>query len=98
MPPAFDEVVFRLPVGQVSDVVETEYGYHLFRVLERKAGRKLDFAEVRHLVESKLLAQRRAEAQTKYEEELRAKAKVWVNETTLQAIRGRPVAPAAPKQ
>ena len=98
MPPAFDEVVFRLPVGQVSDVVETEYGYHLFRVLERKAGRKLDFAEVRHLVEAKLLAQRRAEAQTKYEEELRAKAKVWVNETTLQAIRGRPAAPAAAKQ
>lgn len=98
MPPAFDEVVFRLPVGQVSDVVETEYGYHLFRVMERKAGRKLDFAEVRHLVEAKLLAQRRAEAQTKYEEELRAKAKVWVNETTLQAIRGRPAAPAATKQ
>ncbi|RYZ33580.1 MAG: foldase, partial [Myxococcaceae bacterium] len=36
MPPAFDEVVFKLGVGQVSDVVSTEYGYHLFKVLERR--------------------------------------------------------------
>ncbi len=95
MPPAFDEVVFRMSPGQVSDVVETEYGYHLFRVLEKRAGRKLDFAEVRAQVESKLLAQRRAEAQAKYEQELRAKAKVWVNEATLQSIRGPANKPAA---
>jgi peptidyl-prolyl cis-trans isomerase C len=98
MPPAFDEVVFRMSPGQVSDVVETEYGYHLFRVLEKRAGRKLDFTEVRAQVESKLLAQRRAEAQAKYEEELRAKAKVWVNEATLQSIRGRPATQPAAKQ
>jgi peptidyl-prolyl cis-trans isomerase C/foldase protein PrsA len=95
MPPAFDEVVFRLPVGQVSDVVETEYGYHLFRVQERKPGRKLEFLEVRGQVEQRLLAQKRAEAQRAYEQELRAKAKIFVNEAALQAIRGRPVPPAA---
>ncbi|QRO02976.1 peptidyl-prolyl cis-trans isomerase [Archangium violaceum] len=98
MPPAFDEVVFKLGVGQSSDVVETEYGYHLFRVLEKKPGRKLEFAEVRDQVETKLLAQRRAEAQGKYEQELRAKAKVWVNEATLQAIRERPAPQATAKQ
>jgi peptidyl-prolyl cis-trans isomerase C len=95
MPPAFDEVVFKLPVGQVSDVVETEYGYHLFRVLERKGPRKLDFTEVRDEVEAKLLERKRAEAQARYEQEQRAKAKVWVNEATLQAIRGRPTPPGA---
>ncbi|WNG32997.1 foldase [Archangium minus] len=98
MPPAFDQVVFSMNVGQVSDVVETEYGYHLFRVLEKKAGRKLEFAEVREQVEAKLLEQRRSEAQTKYEQELRAKAKVWVNEATLQAIRGKPATQAAKKE
>ncbi|WP_083682800.1 peptidyl-prolyl cis-trans isomerase [Archangium sp. Cb G35] len=98
MPPAFDQVVFYLSPGQVSDVVETEYGYHLFRVLEKKAGRKLEFTEVREQVEAKLLAQRRAEAQETYEQEQRAKAQVWVNEATLQAIRGRPATQAAAKQ
>ncbi|HEX5744684.1 MAG TPA: peptidyl-prolyl cis-trans isomerase [Archangium sp.] len=98
MPPAFDQVVFYLSPGQVSDVVETEYGYHLFRVLEKKPGRKLEFAEVRDQVETKLLAQRRAEAQETYEKELRTKAQVWVNEPTLQAIRGRPATQAAAQQ
>ena len=47
MPPAFDEVVFKLRPGQVSDVVSTEYGYHLFKVMEFKPAGKRDFAEVR---------------------------------------------------
>ncbi|NVJ17414.1 peptidyl-prolyl cis-trans isomerase [Myxococcus sp. AM010] len=94
MPPAFDEVVFKLGVGQVSDVVSTEYGFHLFRVLERKPARKREFAEVRALVEGKLLEQKRSQAQETFEKELRQKAQVQVNEATLQAIRGR----AAPQQ
>ncbi|MBZ4420264.1 peptidyl-prolyl cis-trans isomerase [Myxococcus sp. RHSTA-1-4] len=93
MPPAFDEVVFKLGVGQVSDVVSTEYGYHLFRVLERKPARKREFAEVRQLVEAKLLEKKRAEAQEAFEKELREKAQVQVNEATVQAIRGKPAAP-----
>lgn len=94
MPPAFDEVVFKLGVGQVSDVVSTEYGFHLFRVLERKPARKREFVEVRSLVEGKLLEQKRSQAQETFEQELRQKAQVQVNEATLQAIRGRP----APQQ
>ncbi|MCP3098314.1 peptidylprolyl isomerase [Myxococcus sp. K15C18031901] len=94
MPPAFDEVVFKLGVGQVSDVVSTEYGYHLFKVLERKAARKRDLGEARQWVEAKLLEQKRTEAQEAFEKELRDKAQVQVNEPTLQAIRGQPAAPA----
>jgi peptidyl-prolyl cis-trans isomerase C len=97
MPPAFDEVVFKLPVGQVSDVVSTEYGYHLFRVLERKPARKREFAEVRQLVEAKILEKKRTEAQEAFEKELREKAQVQVNEATLQAIRGKPAPQAAAK-
>lgn len=32
----FEEAVFTLPVGQISDLVETEYGYHIIKILERK--------------------------------------------------------------
>lgn len=97
MPPAFDEVVFTLGAGQVSDVVETEYGYHLFKVVERKPARKLEFAEVRTSVEKRLLDQRRAEAQAKYEQQLRAKAQVWVNEPLVQTLRAHPGPPPAAK-
>jgi peptidyl-prolyl cis-trans isomerase C len=91
MPPAFDEVVFNMRPGQVSDVVSTEYGYHLFKVIEFKPARKRDLNEVRRQVEAHLVKLKQAEAQETFEKELQAKAKVWVNESALQAIRGRPV-------
>lgn len=95
MPPAFDEVVFNLRPGQVSDVVSTEYGYHLFRVLEFKPARKREFAEVRAQVEAREVKRKQEEAHEAFEKALLDKAKLSVNESTLQSIRGRPTAQAA---
>jgi foldase protein PrsA len=36
MVPAFDETAFSIPVGGISDVFETEYGYHILKVVDRK--------------------------------------------------------------
>lgn len=35
LPPAFEDTIFELAVGEVSPVVEAEYGYHLFQVERR---------------------------------------------------------------
>jgi parvulin-like peptidyl-prolyl isomerase len=37
MVPEFDEAAFKLPVGQVSDPIKTQYGYHLLLVEKRGA-------------------------------------------------------------
>ena len=34
--PAFDAYVWSAPVGELSDVVETQFGFHLIEVLERQ--------------------------------------------------------------
>jgi peptidyl-prolyl cis-trans isomerase C len=86
MPPEFEEVAFSLRVGQVSDVVSTDYGYHLFRVLERKPARKRELADVRPQVEARLLEHKRLQAQEEYLKGLRSRAKIWVNEPVLQAL------------
>lgn len=95
MPPAFDEVVFKLNVGGTSEVVSTEYGFHLFRVIEKKAARKRELVEVRGLIEERLLTQLRADAQKAYVDGLKAKARasVVVNDETLLLVSGR-VGPA----
>lgn len=35
LPPMFADTIFELEPGDVSDIVEAEYGYHLFQVMER---------------------------------------------------------------
>jgi parvulin-like peptidyl-prolyl isomerase len=37
MVPEFDAVVFKVPVGQVTEPIKTAYGYHLILVEERKS-------------------------------------------------------------
>jgi hypothetical protein len=37
---AFAKTAFQMQPGQVSDVVQTEYGYHLIKVTERKPARR----------------------------------------------------------
>jgi parvulin-like peptidyl-prolyl isomerase len=63
MPLEFEEVVFKLPVGKISDIVKTPYGYHVFKVVERKDGRKLKFKDVKDKIVEKL---RREEAEKEF--------------------------------
>ncbi len=91
MPPAFDEVVFRLAPGQVSDVVSSDYGYHLFKVLEKRAPKKRDLNEVRAKVEAQVLERLRGEKEKEFVAQLRAKADLKINEAILPTITGRVV-------
>ena len=36
MVPQFESTVFRLKVGEVSDIIETPYGYHIIKLISRK--------------------------------------------------------------
>ena len=89
MPPAFDEVVFKLSVGGTSEVVSTEYGFHLFKVLDKRPPKKRELNEVRAAIEHKLVEELRVDAQHKYTESLRAAAQIKLNTETLQAATGR---------
>jgi peptidyl-prolyl cis-trans isomerase D len=46
MVPAFDQAVFSLPIGQVSQPVQTQFGYHVIQVQERTG----DEARARHVL------------------------------------------------
>ena len=60
----FDKVAFELQPGQVSDVVKTSYGYHIIKVMEKKAASKRSLDEVRPQIEDQLRWDRaQAEAQ-----------------------------------
>lgn len=73
--PDFEAAAFALPVGQVSDPVETSVGYHLILVTER---RPLAFEEVRAQLEEEL-QQRQVVALSAFIDDLTCKAEVDVN-------------------
>jgi peptidyl-prolyl cis-trans isomerase C len=86
MPAVFDQVCFTLKPNQVSEVMVSPYGYHLFKVLERRTPHTPALADVRDHVESTLRSQREAAAQQSKVEELRKKAKLEINEKVLAAV------------
>ncbi len=64
MPPEF-EIVFKLPRGAISRIVKTPYGYHIFKVVDKKKGRKLRFRDVKDIIMEKI---KRERAEKKYRE------------------------------
>jgi peptidyl-prolyl cis-trans isomerase D len=56
--PAFEKVAFSLPVGQVSDLVKTQYGFHIIKVLGKETAHTKSFDEVRDQILQTLLTER----------------------------------------
>lgn len=57
MVPAFEEVVFNGEVGEISDLVQTDFGFHIIQVTEVKAGTVRPLAEVRDEIVEQLRSQ-----------------------------------------
>jgi peptidyl-prolyl cis-trans isomerase C len=72
----FDKVAFELAVGQISNIVETEYGYHIIRVTDHKEAHVLSFDEVKDTLIINLTAQKKAELTKEYIESLKAQAEI----------------------
>lgn len=77
---AFDEAAFKLRPGSVSDVVQTEYGFHIIKVSARETARVRTLAEMAPEIRARLLSKRQAEELTNWLKEARRKATVHVNE------------------
>ena len=76
MVPEFEEAAFAMTAGDVSDVVETQFGYHLIKVTNRQEEGVRSLAEVKDQLLNYLSSQKKQEALVAYIAELREKADV----------------------
>jgi peptidyl-prolyl cis-trans isomerase C len=75
---AFDDVVFSLQVGELSEIVETEFGFHIIQKTAHEEAAAADFEDVRETIRDFLRHAARGEALSAHVAELRAKAQIEI--------------------
>ena len=78
MVPEFADTAFALKPGQISDIVQTTYGYHIIKVTDRRPPTDVPLEEVTGKVREYLTQQRQQEKAEAFVKVLRDKAKVEV--------------------
>lgn len=76
MLPSIEPAVFDLEVGEVSPVLITEHGYHLFQVVDRRAATVTPYEDARTDIEKSLLERKREQAVRAYVDVLRKQADI----------------------
>lgn len=76
--PPFEQAAFALAPGEVSDPVQTTYGYHVIKGTEKRPAQTVPFGQAAAQVEEYLLEQRRQEQARAFVERLKTSGKVEV--------------------
>lgn len=73
-----DQAAFTLPIGAVSEVIATEKGYGIVRVLDRQEESTKKFEEVRQDIDNQLFRMKMEKKYQEWMQELRSKAYVEI--------------------
>jgi len=73
---SFEDVAFALKPNEVSEIVETKFGYHLIKVVDKKPEMTTTFEEVKDKLGKYLKQQKDQKEVSSYVSELKEKAKV----------------------
>jgi peptidyl-prolyl cis-trans isomerase C len=95
----FEAAAFGLQTNQLSEVVVTQFGYHLLLVADHKPAQQRSLDQVQEAIHEVLTARRQAESARKHIDKLRAAAKVevlWKPAATAPAPETPPVAAPSP--
>jgi len=82
--PEIDEVVFALELEELSEVVKTDFGFHILKITEKKPETVRTLEEVKEEILQTLLPVKQKEAFDNLLEELKGKAEIEINEEALR--------------
>jgi peptidyl-prolyl cis-trans isomerase C len=76
MVPAIADAAFALDIGEISEVLESQFGFHVIRVEEKRAASKMAFDEAKEPLEQMLREQKAGERVSQVLAELNQKATI----------------------
>ena len=76
MVPEFSAAAFTMKIGDVSDIVETQFGFHLIKVTDRQEAEVKSFDDVKDDLKMELTNNKKRELWTEYHTTLRTDAKI----------------------
>jgi peptidyl-prolyl cis-trans isomerase C len=78
MVPAFETVAFSLKPGEISDVVETQFGFHIIKVIDKKPAGTVPFSDAKKEIINYLKIQKIQQGINEYVENLRKNGKIEI--------------------
>jgi peptidyl-prolyl cis-trans isomerase D len=94
MVPEFDKVAFSMTPGQISDLVKTQFGYHIIKLIDKKAATTKPLAEVRPQIEDQLKWDRAQAQAQRTADDVASKLKKPTDFDTVAKARGLTVGDA----
>ena len=73
--PLFFSSLFSMKVGEVSPIIKSQYGFHIFKVIDKKKEGILPYSDVRKSIKNKILLQKQ-----------RDRYKKWINNIKKEAV------------
>jgi parvulin-like peptidyl-prolyl isomerase len=84
MPEPLDDTIFKLPVNKISRIVQSPYGFHIFKVSDIQQAKIRSFTDMKEEVIAEIRAQKEDTAFTTWLEALKMKAVIKKESTVLR--------------
>jgi len=86
LPETIEKAVFSLPVGQLSKLIKSPYGYHIFRVLKKDRKGKGSFEDMQDRVTADLRKEKEEDAFADWLDALRASSVVEIDQVVFRQV------------
>ncbi|MDY0017003.1 MAG: peptidylprolyl isomerase [Candidatus Delongbacteria bacterium] len=85
MVPEFEQAAFATPIGEISDLIQSQFGYHIIKVTDKREGGKFELDEIREQLRQSMINSIVNHKIRKYTSELKEKADIQIDTDILSS-------------